>query len=56
MVRLLVQVRLPEKELQLAASPPAAKQQSSAPRAAVFVSAASCRNCFRRMAVLCVSV
>ncbi len=38
MVRLLVQVKLPQKESQLPAPPSAAKQQSSAPRAAVSVS------------------
>ena len=37
-VRLLVQVQLPQKEPQLPAPPSAAKQQSSAPRAAVPVS------------------
>ena len=41
MVRLLVQVQLPQKESQLPTSPSAAKQQSSAPRSAVSVSIAS---------------
>ena len=43
MVRLLVQVQLPQKESQLPAPPSAAKQQSSAPRAAVPVSQSSLR-------------
>lgn len=52
MVRLLVQVQLPQKEPQLPAPPSAAKQQSGAPKAAVLVGLASCESIFYGLGTL----